>query len=616
MKGSDLIMTNILYDCGGVKRADLRLKTKYYGIKTKIYLIEKNHYVIQLLNFLDIFDEIKADFNYKIRRLGDWVELTDQKPETFITEVEPLTNIAQNNEGIFLTNEMFQSLLISRFPNVDFVNVRVEHQNGPNAIIDVADDTDDVALTEIQVFVQELKSAFTTITVQRDSTTKSFLRNKSVELACTDKKFAFSIADSEFWFNNVEKIYSGGVCKKDLRFFDSSTTKCYMDFSVWNNENINIRSNALLYDTIYLSFPLGDHINEFLQQQCLDVKDLEEMIERNKLVILLPNTESRYDKVIERLHQVNQNAVVSKRGINALMAMFYCELENKYLSFWEGTESALEALCEECIKSSDMRMKRLYDWLIWPIKAKRESYELLTSYSPMKLPSIGANRLLKIINKEYADARKKIEFELTANSNAVHIATALQATYFPFAISGESGIYSNTFASNALGSILNAYQYLYDKQQQSIGEYSGMLEKERKGIYLLKPDNSICLRNVLDYADKYRTSTTLKRMLEDLSKLDAKQQSEKISEYNNLIAEIGKEKIGGESVLNYVLGGAGLFPGVGTASSIVSIILQLLKDFGVKRTAVIKKIEQGKASTADEVYLLDKLSRVAKISMQ
>ena len=52
-------MVDILYDCGGVKRADLRLRTKYYGIKTKIFLIAKNHYVIQLLNFLDMFDAIK-----------------------------------------------------------------------------------------------------------------------------------------------------------------------------------------------------------------------------------------------------------------------------------------------------------------------------------------------------------------------------------------------------------------------------------------------------------------------------------------------------------------------------------------------------------------------------
>lgn len=607
-------MTDILYDCGGVKRADLRLKTKYYGIKTKIYLIEKNHYVIQLLNFLDMFDEIKEDFNYKIRSMGDWVELTSQRPDVFITEVESLTNIAHNNEGIFLTNEMFQSLLISRFPNVDFVSIRVDHKNGPNIIITIAYDTNDADATAIQVFVQELKNAFVTVTVEKDSASKTFLSNKNVELACTDKNYAFSIADSEFWFDNVEKIYSGEVCKENLRYFDGSTTKCYMDFSLWSNENINIRSNALLYDTIYISFPLGNHIDEFLQQQRLDVKDLEEMVERHKLVILLPNTENRYDKkIIDRLYQVNQNAIVSKRGINALMAMFYCELESKYLSFWDGNESILESLCEDCIKSSDAKAKMFYDWLIWPIKAKRDSYELLTSYSPMKLPSIGANKLLEGINIE-AELRKNIEFELTVNSNAIHIATALQATYFPFAISREDGIYSDVTASNVLGSIINAYLYSRDEQQRSISEYGEMLDKERKSIYLLRSDNSISLKNMLDYADKYSTPTTLKRILEGLSKLDTKQQYEKISEYNNLIAEIGKEKIGGENILNYVLGGAGLVPATGTVASIVGIILQVLKDLGVKRKNVINKIEHGEASAADEVYLLDKLSRVAKIS--
>lgn len=609
------LLDNILYDCGSVKRADLRLRTKYYGIKTKIFLVDKRHYVIQLLNFLDMFYEIKEEFDYKIRSIGDWVELIQQKPETIITEVEPLNNVAHNHEGIFLTNEMFQSLLVSRFPNVDFVRIRVKHQKGLNIIITVSSDTDDTDTTAIKVFVEELKIAFVTVTVEKDSTSKIFLCNKNIELACTDKNFAFSIADSEFWFDNVEKIYSGEVCKENLRYFDSGATKCFMDFSVWDNENINIRSNALLYDTIYISFPLEGHIDEFLQQQYLEVKDLEEMVERNKLVILLPNTESRYDKkTIDRLYQINQNAVVSKRGINALMAIFYCELEKKYLSFWEGNENILETICKDCIKSSDPRMKVLYDWLIWPIKAKRDSYELLTSYSPMKLPIIGANTLFDHMQED-SEAVKNMRFELIANSNSIHLAAALQATYFPFAISGQNGVYSDAGVANLLGSIINVYQYSNSDQQQSIKAYNEMLEKDRKGIYLLKSDNSVSLKNILDYADKYSTSTTLKRILENLAELDSMQQNEKISEYNNLIAEVGKEKNNFGKSLNYILSGVGFIPKIGTGAAIISLLLQLLEDSGVKRRIVKKKIESGSASTADEVYLLDKLSRVAKIAL-
>ncbi len=615
-KGEVIIMTDILYDCGGVKRADLRLRTRYYGMKTKIYLVEKNHYVIQLLDFLDMFNDIKEDFDYNIRSIGDWVELASQKPKTILTDVEPLTNIARNNEGIFLTNEMFQSLLISKFPGVNFVSIRVEHQNGPNIIITVGDDTNNSDITAIKTFVQELRNAFKTVTVEKEPSSGMFLCNKNVELACTDKNFLFSVTDSEFWFDNVEKIYSGEIGKESLRYFDSSKTKCYMDFSVWNNENINIRSNALLYDTVFLSFPLGSHIDDFLRQQHLKMNDLEEMVERSKLVVLLPNTESRYDgKTIDRLYQINNNAIVSKRGINALMAMFYCELERKYLSFWQSNEQLLEELCKECIKSSDNRMKILYEWLIWPIKAKRDSYELLTSYSPMKLPVIGANKLFEGIQQEHMENSKAMEFELVVNSNAIHIATALQATYFPFADSGENGVYSDMTVSNILGNVINTYQYSFDEQQQSIKAYSEMLDKERKSIYLLKSDNSLSLKNVLDYTDKYCTTITLKTILQDLSKLDTVQQNKKISEYNNLIAEIGKEKITSNNILNYILSGVGFIPEIGTAASIISVILQLLENFGIKRNIVKKKIETGNATTADEVYLLDKLSRVARIAL-
>ena len=607
-------MSDLLYDCGSVKRADLRLKAKYYGIKTRIYLLARNHYCIQILNFLDMFTEIKKDFDHSIRNVGDWIELTSQKPDFFITLVEPLSNIAHNHEGISLTCEMLQSLLISRFPYTSFVSIRIEHQNGPNLLISVADDANDADAIAIQLFIQEMNLRFVSVTVKKDSTTKTFLSNKNVQLACTDKDFPFSITDSEFWFDNVEKIYSSEIHKDNLRFYDGSATKCYMDFSVWDNENINIRSNALLYDTIYMSFPLGDHIVEFLQQQHLCLADLEEMVARNKLVILLPNSESRYDrKIIDRLYQVNQNAVVSKRGINALMAMFYCELERKYLSFWAGSENLLEALCEDCIKSPDTNAKMLYDFLTWPIKAKQDSYELLTSFSPIKLPSIGANRILESINRQ-SKATQDIDFELTVNSNSIHIATALQATYFPFATNGPNGIYSDVTVASVLGNIINAYQYAAGAQQRSITAYGEMLEKERKSIYLLKSNNSVSLKHMLDYADKYRTPTTLKKILEDLSKLDVKQQCEKISEYNNLIAEIGKEKIGTDSFLSYILTGAGFLPVLGIPASIISLFLQIVKDMNVGKKLALTKIEHGKASTTDEVYLLDKLSRVAKLS--
>lgn len=51
------------------------------------------------------------------------------------------------------------------------------------------------------------------------------------------------------------------------------------------------------------------------------------------------------------------------------------------------------------------------------------------------------------------------------------------------------------------------------------------------------------------------------------------QQTKRISEYNNLIAEIGKEKITLGKSLNYLLSGVGFIPIIGAGASIISLLL-------------------------------------------
>lgn len=132
-------MEKELFDSGSIKRADLQLRTKYYGIKTKIYLVDAARYNIYVIDYPNVFDDIRKDFDHNIRRIGDRVELVNQQPKSFIAEITPLTNIAYNNEGIFLTHKMFESLLISKFPRVDFLDIKVEHCNGVQVIITVSD---------------------------------------------------------------------------------------------------------------------------------------------------------------------------------------------------------------------------------------------------------------------------------------------------------------------------------------------------------------------------------------------------------------------------------------------------------------------------------------------
>lgn len=211
-----------------------------------------------------------------------------------------------------------------------------------------------------------MKNGFTDVEIQIDEHLSDPILIKTVDLACTDSRYKFSIEDSEFWFSNAQKIYSGNLTRESLRFFDPEKTKCYMDFSIWQNRNVNIRSAVLLYDTVYIAFPLQMNFEKFLEQQHLTVKDLYTLIENQKLVILLPNTESRYDKnILDEMYGMNPNCIVSKRGINALMAMYYCELEKQYMKIWKGKEEVLKEFCRTVQKRRPLA-KMFADMLLWP----------------------------------------------------------------------------------------------------------------------------------------------------------------------------------------------------------------------------------------------------------
>ena len=604
-------MDDILYDVGGVRRADIRLKTIYYGIKTKIFLIEPSHYAIQILSYIELFDVIKKEFDYKIKMVADWIDLVLDKPNEFIKEIEPFDNIAESQEGIFLTMSMLKSLLISKFNKVEFYKIEEIFNNGFILNINVGKDTDDDIVKDIENFILDLKIRCKKVIISKEKSGDSIMVSE-VLLACTDKNFKFSREDTDFWFDNVDRIYSGELKKDELKFFDNDSTKCYMDFSIFNNENINIRSNVLLYDKVYISLPLEDNLQSFLKQQNLDINDLEELIENNKLIIFLPNSENRYDRnLINHLYSLNKNCIVSKRGINTLMAIFFNELEREYMAFWD--EGIFKEIIEILIKNSDPKLKKIYDYLIWPYKARRDSYELFNSSGPLRIPSIGINNLLSSSIDEIDKNSNKLSFEFLSNATSIHIATALQSTYFPFWVSSKEGKYSDSLVSSILSNMLTMYLYPSGIQQDEILNFEENLKFNEEGIHLLRTQNDVSLKHIIDYANKYNTPETLKTILKNVGKLNIEQQEKTIKEYNNLIAEIGKENFNSKSALSLLLSGLGLYPNIGELASIIGIIKEVLERFGLKDYFVKSRFKNNTQNKNDEVYILDKLNRVAHI---
>lgn len=91
---------------------------------------------------------------------------------------------------------------------------------------------------------------------------------------------------------------------------------------------INLRSLLLLYDTVYLALPIGNFLDEFLEMQGMKKKELVQLVSMGKVVLLLGNDETRYDRqVILDAYKESPDSVIGRRAMNAMMIAQLVEMK-------------------------------------------------------------------------------------------------------------------------------------------------------------------------------------------------------------------------------------------------------------------------------------------------
>ena len=94
---------------------------------------------------------------------------------------------------------------------------------------------------------------------------------------------------------------------------------------------INLRSLLLLYDTVYLALPIENFLDEFLEMQGMKKKELVQLVSMGKVVLLLGNDETRYDRqVILDAYKESPDSVIGRRAMNAMMIAQLVEMKNQY----------------------------------------------------------------------------------------------------------------------------------------------------------------------------------------------------------------------------------------------------------------------------------------------
>lgn len=434
------------------------------------------------------------------------------------------------------------------------------------------------------------------------------------------KELPFTIAEADFWFERAEDVYTGKATRNDLPFYRGDSLKCFLDFSVFNN--IDLRNVLLLYDTVYIALPIEGYLDKFWEQQSITLAELIELVDMGKLVLLLPNLETRYDKkLLLEIYRRTPCAIVGRRGINTLLASYFAETKHQYENRLPEIYKVASDLFMYGVERREPAVQNIARLIAWPITATADSFRYLNQHSPMAVSNFGINNVIydNIVNH---DVQNKIAFEFTVNSLNTHLAAALKATYFPFQQQSKDGSkYSDAVVSNILGDFLKLYWYDADNIQE-IKDIHLQNNKEFLCLFECKHNINIC--KLASLADEYHTQHGFMNLLSRLGKMDEEQRKTRLREYNDLLFEVNKIRGNNQgSLFKFMLGGTGFLPLAHTVSFILALIGMVKEQVDassqMKKISEMRGIEKcikdhgivpEKQSVAD-IYLLDKISSAA-----
>lgn len=624
---------------GPIRRTDLYLRTKHPEVITTIYKINEQQFLIKCDNINGDFFKFKEDFNHSIRLLGTFVDVVENIPSEFIEIVPNITDteIAKDFEGIPLTKPGLLNLLISKFPNVHFFKI----EDGPGTVtVYTASFKEKEGTTthyrflnkadreKIQQFLDNFKSPIIfTIQeeeVEKPETLESFNHlnpTQFIYAANFKRKYVpeFSLRDEAIWFDNVDKIFEGNYKKDDLFFYNPDEYSCYVDYSIF--DNIDIRNHLFLFQTVYLTLPFEKNIGSWLKQRKIQKNEFLELVKRNRIKVVLTQPESRYDiTFINEIYESNPNAVITRRALAALQQIDIVEISDQYLLNDIEVFKELNKYCEIIGEVTKMNPKFIYDFLVWPIRARRDSFEKLNDGGLFSMASFGVNTA---IEKRISEAFKKdLSFEFTTNATSIHLANSLNATYFPFKT--QDG-YSDAFYANIMGEMLNFYK---SANSRTIKSFIDSKQKINSGILPISPidiieiNDYISITELEDVLSKDVVFPNSKRLIESLSELSDEERKTKINQYNTAVTKKLNRRTKSKDAIDLGQNVVMDVTGALTGFSVLGSAFSLAKIGGKKLTASIpliknisNKIEEAMNNDTDKlnIHYLTKINRVARV---
>ncbi|EGQ8335875.1 hypothetical protein GKA54_13370 [Vibrio parahaemolyticus] len=613
------------------RRCDVMFRSKYPYYQTRLFQITEHDFELFLINPVDDFAALAEEFHSKIRFITVPVKLVQKLPEQYQAEISVIqdSELSLDFAGLPLTLAEIAQHVEAK--HSDIVLTEISDSFRPSKVfVQLAGNVRPKRIQNVQETIERF-GGFYDVEVVDGGSAKELPALKSSQSDNPSEIDVFTLTpsshykglgcgflerDEQLWFSKVDDIYSGKFVKNDLFFIDCSKTSCIVNFSKF--ENVNLRNHLLLYDVVYIVLPLLEGMSNFFNTQKITRDELVALVAKGRVVILNMQPEQRLDYgYINEIYQESPNGVVSRRALSALLAMDLVEINKSYIFSDPELERLGQGLIGEISSLNKIHPKMLSDFLFWPKAALRSSIDTLNFSGPMRVASFGINK--PIVNSLPEDKRREaMEFEFVINSDQIHIANALDATYFPFFINNNK--YTDQPFAQIMGGALNFYKRLDPNLMLDVFNIDKYRNQSNLSLDLISIFEVNDFNSISDFEAEVSSSVVrsgLNSLFFELATLNELERKELIEVYNKHVEyELGIKRQQSHA-LDLTENTVGLFvPFLGTAKRYSKSLFKSFKDKYPTIQAASEYLED-KCSPENQhenrVSLLTKVNRVAKL---
>ncbi len=620
-----------------IRRTDLELRCRYPELDTVIYKINMHEFVIECKNFQGDFADLKKEFNREIRIVASPVRLEKESPKIYETILPPIPwqNPVAEFRASAVTEQEVRNFVEARFPHLIFGPIIHYPGKDYRVEITVGEMARDQEIVEIQKILQKVlgtdqvtvkkeeRKAESPGTEQENNDKEEKTYGQVFRLGF-DRELPWAEGEAEYWFTYAEDIYENRICREQIPYYRAEQKNCFLDGAFGGS--LDLRKVLLLYETVYLEMPIKEQLDLFLEKQRMTRKELVELVQMGKVVLVLTNLESRYDlTLLGDACKENPLGVLGRRGVNVLLAAYFSELERRYADHYPQVYELAREVYREGRKEKDPNLLKLANASFFPLQAKAQSFTYLNNNNVFSLGDYGVNRIfLESIQDRFTkDQQLYSQLLMQTEAYPIHLALALNGTYFPKKISMGTNTFTNYYGADFMEHLLSFYWYHpqdFSLLQKSRGQ-EGMEQ-----LKLFQCEDSLSVLDIAKKADQWNTPGHFGELVSRFAAMNPPDREKRIREYNHLLMEIAQPEKN-SLVTDLILTGSGFLPFFEQFSTGIELLSLLKKQFtsrepfqGENQKRKWKKQLEKKeqktydSQTMDDLYLLDRIYRVARLT--